>query len=60
MLQLFVTLQTLLSDRKTDDEGATAVEYGLMVSLIAVVIIAAVTLIGTSLNTIFRAVAAAL
>jgi pilus assembly protein Flp/PilA len=60
MLQLFVTLQTLLTPRKHDDEGATAVEYGLMVSLIAVVIIAAVTLIGTNLIAVFNAVAAAL
>ena len=60
MLQLFVTLQTLLTPRKRDDEGATAVEYGLMVSLIAVVIITAVTLIGTNLNIIFGKVAAAL
>ncbi len=43
-----------------DEEGATAVEYGLMVSLIAVVIIGAVTLIGGNLNTIFNTVANAL
>ena len=30
-----------------DEEGATAVEYGLLVALIAVVIIGAVTAIGT-------------
>ena len=29
-----------------DEHGATAVEYGLMIALIAVVIIAAVTLVG--------------
>ena len=33
-----------------DEEGATAVEYGLMVALIAVVIIGAVTLLGTALE----------
>lgn len=33
-----------------DEEGATAVEYGLLVALIAVVIIAAVTSIGTNLS----------
>ena len=60
MLELPVTLQLLLSERGTDEQGATAVEYGLMVSLIAVVIIAAVTAIGTNLNTIYAAVAAAL
>jgi pilus assembly protein Flp/PilA len=36
-----------------DDEAATMVEYALMLGLIAVVCIAAVTLIGTNANTIF-------
>ena len=40
-----------------EEDGATAVEYGLMVALIAVVIIVAVTAIGTSLNTTFTNVA---
>ncbi len=42
-----------------DEEGATAVEYGLMVALIAVVIIGAVTLLGTNLRGIFNTVAGA-
>lgn len=42
------------------DEGATAVEYGLLVALIAVVIIAAVTGLGTSLKGIFEDVAEAI
>ena len=33
-----------------DESGATAIEYGLIVALIAVVIIAAVTTLGTNLN----------
>jgi pilus assembly protein Flp/PilA len=37
-----------------DESGATAVEYGLMVALIAVVIIAGVTLLGSNLNTRFN------
>jgi len=41
------------------DKGATAVEYGLMVALIAIVIITSVALLGTNLNTIFAAAAAA-
>ncbi len=40
-----------------DESGATAVEYGLMVSLIAVVIIAAVTLLGGNLAALFTNVA---
>ena len=37
-----------------DESGATAIEYGLIVALIAVVIITAVTSIGTKLNADFR------
>ncbi|NBB16559.1 Flp family type IVb pilin [Caulobacter sp. SLTY] len=33
-----------------DESGATAIEYGLIVALIAVVIITAVTTLGTKLN----------
>ncbi|MBL0747465.1 Flp family type IVb pilin [Nocardioides baculatus] len=44
---------------KRDERGATAVEYGLMVALIAVVIIAAVTTLGTNLNTKFTSVGGA-
>jgi pilus assembly protein Flp/PilA len=40
-----------------DESGATAVEYGLMVALIAVVIITAVALLGTNLSTKFSNVA---
>ena len=36
-----------------EEDGATMVEYGLMVALIAVVCIAAVTLIGSSLSSLF-------
>ena len=40
-----------------DEEGATAVEYGLMVALIAVVVITAVALLGTNLSEKFSEVA---
>ena len=36
-----------------DDRGATAVEYGLMVGLIAVVIVAGVTVFGIAVNGLF-------
>lgn len=39
------------------EEGATMVEYGLMVALIAVVCIAAVTLLGTSVQAVFNNIA---
>ena len=43
-----------------DEEGATAVEYALMVSLIAAVIMGGVALIGTNTDATFQAVAAVL
>ena len=49
-----VRVTSLLSDRR--DRGATAVEYGLMVALIAVVIIGAVTLLGQQLSSLFGGV----
>ena len=36
-----------------DEKGATAIEYGLIAGLIAVVIIAAVTLLGTDIQAVF-------
>ncbi|KQU69455.1 Flp family type IVb pilin [Phycicoccus sp. Root101] len=42
------------------DHGATSVEYALMVSMIAVVIIAAVTLFGQNLVSLFNVPASAL
>jgi pilus assembly protein Flp/PilA len=52
-------MRKYLSKFRTD-EGATAVEYGLMVALIAVVIIGTVTILGTTLDGIFQTVVAAL
>ncbi|MBS0410072.1 MAG: Flp family type IVb pilin [Proteobacteria bacterium] len=39
-----------------DESGATAIEYGLIVALIAVVIITAVTTVGSNLKTSFTSV----
>ena len=43
-----------------DESGATAIEYGLIAGLIGVVIIAAVTTVGTSINSKFTAIGTAL
>ncbi len=40
-----------------NEDGATAIEYGLIAALIAVVIIAAVTLVGEDLSNMFNEVA---
>ena len=43
-----------------DESGVTAIEYGLIAGLIAVVIIGAITLVGTELLTMFNTVGTAL
>ncbi|QRQ86757.1 Flp family type IVb pilin [Cupriavidus oxalaticus] len=43
-----------------DEDGVTAIEYGLIASLIAVVIIATVTTVGTNLTSIFSYIASKL
>ena len=40
-----------------DESGATAIEYGLLAALIAVVMIAAVTAVGTQLSKTFSNIA---
>lgn len=41
----------------SDESGATAIEYGLIAALIAVVVIGAVTAVGTGLSSTFNTVA---
>jgi pilus assembly protein Flp/PilA len=42
-----------VKDRFTSEKGATAVEYGLLVALIAAVIVVVVTALGTNINNAF-------
>ena len=60
MLPILVTLQYVadtknsIVDRLTREEkGATAVEYGLLVGLMAVIIVAAFAILGPKINTLF-------
>jgi pilus assembly protein Flp/PilA len=56
-LATIATLYSFAQERlEREEKGATAVEYGLMVGLIAVVIIAAVVLLGEQLNELFEAI----
>ncbi len=43
-----------------DEEGASAIEYGLLVGLIALAIVAGATLLGTSISNMFTRAAARL
>ncbi len=61
-LRTYTGIQAWWSDLHTrirEEKGATAVEYALMVALIAAVIIAAVTLIGTNASSKFNEVGSA-
>lgn len=61
MLQLLHThIHRLLDRFRRDEDGAALVEYGILVGLIAVICIAAVTIIGTRLSTAFSIVGSAL
>ena len=53
-------MKTLFVRLVKDESGVTAIEYGLIAGLISVLIISAVTLIGTQLQTVFHAIATAL
>ena len=54
MTSIFIRLWNVLTrPHGRSDRGATAVEYGLLVALIAAVIIAAVTALGTQLQGMF-------
>jgi Flp pilus assembly pilin Flp len=54
----FTTMAYLVQKRLDNaTKGATAVEYGLLVALIAAVIITAVTLFGTNMKSLFTTVA---
>ena len=51
---------TMLKRFVKDESGATAIEYGLIASLIAIVCIGAMTTLGTNLKTKFGAISSAL
>lgn len=53
----YVRLVNAIAEMREEERGATAVEYGLMVALIAAVIITAVTTLGGKVNSNFETVA---
>lgn len=50
-------MKTLVTRFMKDESGATAIEYGLIASLIGVAIIAGATTLGTKLNAAFGTIA---
>lgn len=49
-------LMTKMRNFLREEDGVTAIEYGLIAALIGVAIVATVTLVGTELNTTFTTV----
>ena len=49
-------MKTLLCRFAADESGATAIEYGLIVALIAVAVIGAVTAVGNNLKATYNSV----
>lgn len=58
MLKTVVQLQTMMAGvLRRDDRGATAVEYGLIVALIAAAIAGTLLTLGGNINTVFGNIA---
>lgn len=53
-------MKTLVKRFSADESGATAIEYGMIAALIAVVIIGTLKVVGTQLNAKFSSISAQL
>ncbi len=56
----YLKLQTFITSLLKDESGANAVEYALIMALVAVFIIAAVILMATEIGNLFNAMATCL
>ncbi|MEZ9338087.1 Flp family type IVb pilin [Vibrio splendidus] len=54
--RLFVNAKVVLENYKNNEQGVTAIEYGLIAAAIAIVVGAAVTPLGTQLGLIFDSI----
>jgi pilus assembly protein Flp/PilA len=56
-IQLFISrLPAIARARRTEDRGQTLVEYGLLLAFIAIVVIAALVVLGPTISGIFQSV----
>lgn len=51
---MLASISTYLMARFSREDGATMVEYGLIVAVIALIVVAGAFLLGTNLNTLFN------
>jgi pilus assembly protein Flp/PilA len=54
---VLVHISAFLKRIRSDEDGASLVEYGLLVVLIALVVVTALTATGTSISTLFNNIA---
>ena len=60
MIETFEYIKIRLTAMAKTERGASAVEYGLLVALIAIIIIVAVSLLGSNLSAIFNKTASSI
>ncbi len=53
-------MKSLMNRFAKDESGATAIEYGLIATLIAVALILGATAVGTKLNSVFNGISSKL
>jgi len=51
------SITRFIKSLKKNEDGATAIEYGLIAGLVAIIIITGLTLLGTDLSNMFNTVA---
>ena len=56
-MELYTRLMTWIADFKSNEEGVTAIEYGLLAALIAVIMAAGAAVLGTDLDALFDTIA---
>ncbi len=56
MTKFIAYLQSWVASHETDEEGATMVEYGLLVAFIALVALVGVKALGVNLNNLFNGI----
>ncbi len=53
---MFTSIRTMMSNVARDEQGATAIEYGVIAALISIVVIPGLLFIGPKLATIFETI----
>ncbi|MEU4194826.1 Flp family type IVb pilin [Kribbella sp. NPDC026611] len=55
--KLLTTVRTAIEQTRTNERGATMIEYGLLVALIAVVVVPALLILGPAIVALFTGIA---